>query len=281
MATTSAEAPVIVVVLAHPDDESFPMGGTLAKYATNGVRVVLICATLGEAGIESLAPAATARIRKAELEAAARTLGIAEVHLLGYMDGQVAQVDETAAVEQIATLLDQLRPQVVITFGPDGISGHSDHVAVHRFATQAFDRYTSAAARCLFPSARLFYLAPSAATQQGCGIPAPSLRANGPVAAIDVGEHLVAKVRAAQCHASQNPPFAGLPEVEAARLACHETFTMARPASDASVTLEDLFTALPAQEGNSPPLDLTGASVATILTFNSSMVIESSERESS
>ena len=251
MVSSSAEAPVIAVILVHPDDESFPMGGTLAKYAAAGARVVLICATLGEAGIEGLAPAAAARIRKAELEAATRTLGVAELHLLGYLDGQVAQADETIAVEQIATLLDQLRPQVVITFGPDGISGHADHVAVHRFATQAFDRFARRAD--LHQSARLFYLAPSAATQQGCGIPAPSLALTAPWPPSTWASTWLPKCVRRNVTPARTHRLPVCRKSEAAQLACHEYFTLARPAVHASVTLEDLFTVLPTQEGNTPP----------------------------
>jgi LmbE family N-acetylglucosaminyl deacetylase len=248
MPKIASDSRVLAVILAHPDDESFPMGGTLAKYAAGGVRVVLVTATLGEVGIAGLDPAATARIRKAELEAAARTLGIAEVHTLGYMDGAVAQVDEAAAVEQIAAWLHKLQPQVVITFGPDGITGHPDHIAIHRLVTQAFARVVGEAHHPPDQPMRLFYLAHSAATAQGCGVPVAALQTQGPIAAIDVGAHLVTKVRAAQCHASQDPPFAGAAEEEAAQLTCHETFTLARPALDAAVTLGDLFAALPVPE---------------------------------
>jgi LmbE family N-acetylglucosaminyl deacetylase len=73
----------------------------------------------------------------------------------------------------------------------------------------------------------LYYIAPSEATLQGCGVEASTEIAGGPVAAIDVGDHLVKKVRAMQCHSSQNPPFSGNPEEEASRMACHEYFTLA------------------------------------------------------
>jgi LmbE family N-acetylglucosaminyl deacetylase len=66
----------LLVVTAHPDDESFPMGGTLAKYAAEGARVVLVSATRGEAGLPGMAPAETARIREAELRAAGRVPGL-------------------------------------------------------------------------------------------------------------------------------------------------------------------------------------------------------------
>lgn len=263
MSNTTSDSPGIVVVLAHPDDESFGMGGTLAKYAAGGARVVLICATLGEVGIKNMAPAEVARIRKAELDAARRTLGIAEVYLLGYMDGKVAEVDETAALNDISSLLVQLRPQIVITFGPDGITGHPDHVAVHHFTTLAFDRYADTEMHRDDQPVRLFYLAPSDATQQGCGAPAATQQADAPIAGIDISAHLVTKVRAAQCHISQDPPFVGEPEVVAEQLVCHEYFSLARPVIDWPVALDDLFGTLPAQEGTTPAPELAGVLMRT------------------
>lgn len=230
---TTTNTPALLIVLAHPDDESFAMGGTLAKYAAQGVKVTLVCATRGEAGIAGLTPDETAQVRTRELEAAATALGLADVRFLGYLDGQLATANPTTVVGQLVDILRAVQPQAVITFGPDGISGHPDHRAIHRFATTAFDQ-----AGLL---ARLYYLAPSEATMQGCGvIPAEEI-AGGPVAAIDVGEHLATKVRAMQCHASQNPPFSGSPEVEAERLACHEYFTLARPIAVDGTGWTDLF----------------------------------------
>lgn len=234
----------LLVVLAHPDDESFPMGGTLAKYAAQGVRVELICATLGEAGIPGRSPVETAQIRERELRAAAKVLGLRQVRLLGYEDGKLAYTNPNYVVRQLAALMWELRPQVVITFGPDGISGHPDHLAIHRFTTQAFDRAG-------LNGARLFYIAPSEATLQGCGVTPPPEVAGGPLAAIDVSDYLVTKVRAAQCHASQKPPYPGPPEEEAKKLACHEYFSLARPA-EPQTNLTDLFAAGPAVESASP-----------------------------
>ena len=78
------------------------------------------------------------------------------------------------------------------------------------------------------------------ATQQGCGVMPPHEITGGPTIGIDVGQYLVTKVRAAQCHASQNPPFSGDPETEAERLACHEYFVLAFPALE-SVNTHELF----------------------------------------
>lgn len=197
------------------------MGGTLAKYAAEGAQVTLICATRGEAGIPGLSSEATGQVRERELHAAAHVLGLGEVRFLGYHDGQLAQAEPEQVIGQLVKMMQEIRPQVVITFGPDGISGHPDHLAIHHFTTQAFDQAE-------LPG-RLFYLAPSEATLQGCGVMPSQEIAGGPVAGIDVGDYRVAKVRAMQCHASQKPPYPGSPEQEAARLACHEYFTLARP----------------------------------------------------
>ena len=209
----------MLVILAHPDDESFPLGGTLAKYAAQGVQITLVCATRGEKGINGLEPEETARLREAELRAAASKLGISEVRFLGLVDGEVAQADGNHIVSMLTNLMRRIRPEVVITFGPDGISGHPDHVTVSRLVTQAYDQ----ALRSTFLSltSRLFYISPSEATQQGCGVVPAQEVAGGPVAMIDVGAYLVTKVIAAQQHASQNPPFTGSPEEEAGRMTCH------------------------------------------------------------
>lgn len=232
----------LMVILAHPDDESFPMGGTLAAYAAQGASITLVTATSGQRGIPGLAAQQAAAVRDAELHAAAAALGIAEVRLLGYIDGELEQAVQDEVRRRLRALMITHRPDAVITFGPDGISGHPDHLAIHRLATEAFD----AAA---LPDARLFYIAPSEATRQGCGVTPSADLAGGTVAAINVGSHREAKVRAMQCHASQRPPFSGPPAEEAGKLACHEYFTLARPAvlSDALACLfAPLTAAVPA-----------------------------------
>jgi len=211
----------LMVVIAHPDDESFPMGGTLAKYAAEGVRIVLVSATRGEAGIPGLSAVETGRRREAELSAAAQALGVSRLEFLGYLDGDFDRADEEAVVGKLLEIIRQEKPDTLLTFGADGISGHPDHVAVHRFATAAFDRSGI--------SGRLLYMLPSEATRQGCGIPPSKELAGGPVVSIDISDYRVSKVRAMQCHASQEPPFSGDPEEEAEKLTCHEYFVLARP----------------------------------------------------
>jgi N-acetyl-1-D-myo-inositol-2-amino-2-deoxy-alpha-D-glucopyranoside deacetylase len=141
-------------VLAHPDDESFGMGGTLALYAQRGVEIHLICATRGEAGMmdpEHLKGyTSVAEKREAELRCAARILGLREVHFLDYRDSgmpgsadnQHPQALAAAPLEQVATqiarIIRQVKPQVVLTFDPIGGYRHPDHIAIHTATLRAF-----------------------------------------------------------------------------------------------------------------------------------------------
>jgi len=231
----------MLVILPHPDDESFPMGGTLAKYAAEGVEITLICETLGEMGIPEMEPAQAAIIREKELKAAASVLGIGKVQLMRYQDGSLSNLDSERVISQLMNAMRRIHPKVVITFGPDGISGHPDHVAISRLVTIAFDRAIICSSLPL--TAKLFYVTPSDATLQGCGIVPSQEVAGGPVAGIDITDYRLPKVRAMQSHASQNPPFKGDPEKEIENLACHEYFTLARPSGNIADST-DLFAPL-------------------------------------
>lgn len=132
----------LMCVLAHPDDESFGMGGMLARYAAEGVATYLVTATGGEQGwsgdpADNPGPAALRELRSHELGAAAQMLGIREVNLLGYPDGELDQVEPGAAIAQIAAHIRRVRPQVVVTFDPFGVYGHPDHIAISQFTTAA------------------------------------------------------------------------------------------------------------------------------------------------
>lgn len=223
---------VILIVLAHPDDESFPIGGTIAKYADHGHRIILVSATKGEAGIPGISAAEAAAVRQAELLKAAGVLGIEQVIFLGYQDGEVANAPAGEMAERLVRLIRKYQPNVVITFGPDGISGHPDHIAVWQAVSQAVP--------AAGVTTGLFYIAPSEATAQGCGVPPESAAQQGAVASIDVGRYLVTKVKAMQAHQSQQTPFSGKPEEEAQKLVCHEYFTLAHPFKPDG-TSEDLF----------------------------------------
>jgi len=212
----------LLAVFAHPDDESFAVGGTLARYAAEGVEVSLLCATRGEAGIEGMGPEEAAKVREQELRAACVVLGVREVRFLGYRDGGLAEADLAEVTARMLQAMRQLHPQVVVTFGPDGISGHPDHVAVNQLATAAFDAVAGEGF-----VRRLYYVAPSPATEQGCGVPAGEVGEG--VVGIDIGPYREIKVRAMQCHRSQHQLFLGQTAKEAERLVvCHEFFRLAR-----------------------------------------------------
>ena len=154
----------MLVVLAHPDDETFGLGGTLALYAKRGVKVHLVCATRGEVG--SVAPefmegySSIADLRVDELLCAADRLGLEKVHFLDYRDsgmmgaednehpGALARAPEDEVVATLVGYIRRLRPQVVITFDPVGGYGHPDHIAIHNATVKA---YESAADPEFFP----------------------------------------------------------------------------------------------------------------------------------
>jgi LmbE family N-acetylglucosaminyl deacetylase len=160
-----------MAVLAHPDDESLGFGGTLARYAAEGVETYLVTATRGERGwtgdpADYPGPAALGRIREAELRAAARVLGLREVQLLDYIDGDLDQADPLEAIAQIARHLRRVRPHVVLTFDPQGAYGHPDHIAICQLTTAAIVEAASAASaraqgQRAHRVAKLYYLADS------------------------------------------------------------------------------------------------------------------------
>jgi len=134
--------PVLLAVFAHPDDETFRCGGLLALLAGRGVEVNLLTATRGEAGSCGDPPLCKAEdlaeVRERELQCACSTLGILPPVFLDYLDGNLAEVDEVEAVARITAIARELRPQVLLTWPADGLSGHLDHKAVSRWTSQVF-----------------------------------------------------------------------------------------------------------------------------------------------
>jgi N-acetyl-1-D-myo-inositol-2-amino-2-deoxy-alpha-D-glucopyranoside deacetylase len=144
----------LVLTGAHPDDESFGVGGTLAQYAAAGFKVYYICGTRGEVGevtTESMKGyASIADLRSNELKCAARALGLADVIYLGYRDSGMAGSEDNkhpqalamAPLEQVAVriveALRRLKPEVLITSDPIGGYGHPDHIAIHNATVMAF-----------------------------------------------------------------------------------------------------------------------------------------------
>jgi len=132
----------LMAILAHPDDESLGMGGTLAKYSREGVEAFLVTATRGERGRYGDLPErpsleTVGHMREAELRAASDILGIKGLNFLDYIDGDLDRADPAEAIARIVHHIRTCRPHVVITFGPEGGYGHPDHIAISQLAGAA------------------------------------------------------------------------------------------------------------------------------------------------
>lgn len=148
----------LMCILAHPDDESLGTGGVLARYAAEGVQTQLVCLTRGQKGWklgDHPGPEAVAAHRTRELCAAAKVLGVEELRVLDYVDGELDRADPEKVISELAGALLELAPDVVVTFGPDGAYGHPDHIAVSQFATAA----TVRAAALGHAVRKLYYMA--------------------------------------------------------------------------------------------------------------------------
>jgi len=136
----SSDAPdfsgrTILVVFAHPDDESLACGGTIARLADAGARVVLLCATRGEKGTVSdpslVGTEDVGSVRSRELHEAAKVLGISDVLIFDHPDGDIRWADVPALHVEIVLAIQKYKPDGVITFGEDGLYWHLDHIGVH------------------------------------------------------------------------------------------------------------------------------------------------------
>lgn len=143
----------ILSVWAHPDDETYLCAGLMAHAVDQGNRVVCVTATRGEAGSqdEERWPLATlAAVREAELMAALAVLGVTEHEWLDYPDGGCDQIPLEEAVIKLGAILDEVQPDTVLTFGPEGMTGHPDHKTISAWTTAAFEQAAK-------PGASLYY----------------------------------------------------------------------------------------------------------------------------
>ena len=137
------ELGTILSIWAHPDDEAYLCGGIMAMATAAGSRVVCATATRGELGVTDARkwpPEELPAIRERELAECLRILGVTEHRWLGYPDGGCAAVDRSTAADQIADVLRETAPNTILTFAPDGQTGHPDHIAVHRWTVEAVRR---------------------------------------------------------------------------------------------------------------------------------------------
>jgi LmbE family N-acetylglucosaminyl deacetylase len=129
-------------IWAHPDDEAYLSAGLMAEARSRGQRVVVVTATDGESGGPSDDPIVRRRLarqRRRELKRSLAAVGVTEHVRLGYPDGGCDQVDELGATSSLARLISDVQPQTIVTFGPDGITGHPDHRAVSGWTRAAWE----------------------------------------------------------------------------------------------------------------------------------------------
>lgn len=147
------ELGAILGVWAHPDDEAYLSAGLMADATRRGRRVVCVTATRGEEGSwdEDRWPSdRMGEIREAELLRSLEILGVGEHHWLDYRDGTCAEVDPEEALGKLVPIVEEVRPDAVLTFGPEGMTGHGDHKVVSRWAGEAFRRASK-------PGSRLYH----------------------------------------------------------------------------------------------------------------------------
>ncbi len=145
----------VLAVWAHPDDETYLAGGLFAALGDAGHRVVCVTATRGESADPAATPAERARLarlRTEELQAALAVLGVREHHWWDDPDGGCGGLDPAEPVDRLVTLLDEVRPDTLVTFGPDGFTGHPDHRTVSSWTELALRR-AAVAPRVLHPVA--------------------------------------------------------------------------------------------------------------------------------
>jgi len=132
----------VLSVWAHPDDETYLAGGLMASCAASGQRVVCVSATAGEHGTPdpvAWPPARLARLRREETAAAMAVLGVDDHRFLGFEDGTLANIDPAVGVAAITDLIDDVRPDTILTFGPDGMTYHPDHITIGAWTTTAWE----------------------------------------------------------------------------------------------------------------------------------------------
>lgn len=217
----------LLAVLAHPDDECRIIGGTLAKCAAEGVRTAVLCATRGERGSRGdppiCSPEELPALRERELREACAILGVQNLRLLDYRDGELPNAEADKITGEILEAFEDWKPQVVITFGPEGRTGHPDHVAIHRFATEAFWQAKGSA-----PPLKLYYMAFPQSIREVISPRFPGQPDETITLTLDVSPWLDVKQRAIAAHRTQvRPPFAHLPEARRWEILSREYYTLA------------------------------------------------------
>ena len=271
----------MLVVFAHPDDEAFATGGTLVKYASAGVRTTLVCATRGEVGEISdpvlATPNTLPSVREQELLFSAETLGIEEVVFLGYRDsGMIGTLDnehpdafilanEEEVIAKLVGIMRQVKPQIVLTFEPNGGYGHPDHIAIHNHTVSAFHKAAQEnygvelgeawrSDRLIYTAIPKSFFVDMRSRLQGLSEDTRDLDRFDETGfvwpddqvdvEVDISEVVDRKWSALQCHQTQFGPdnlFRRLPDEDAKALISREYFAIAWPEISREEPGSDLF----------------------------------------
>jgi N-acetyl-1-D-myo-inositol-2-amino-2-deoxy-alpha-D-glucopyranoside deacetylase len=236
----------VLGIFAHPDDESLACGGTLARLADAGARVIVVCASRGEAGSISdpalVVDGDLGVVRVRELREAAAVLGVAEAIVLDHPDGELRWEDVPELHAEILMMIERYRPDAVITFAEDGLYWHLDHIGVH-------ERTYTAVLSLGAQAPPLYYVTMQhgvmrevvdAAHSKGGAPPDSSFwgiepdafgdGATPPSFVIDVRDWVPRKLAALRCHRTQmgpNNPMAWISEEEARQWLGAEQFRRA------------------------------------------------------
>lgn len=230
----------LLAVWAHPDDESYLGAGLMAEIARRGGRVVNVTASFGEHGAEDTnlhPPTAMAVQRQRELGAALKKLGAEHGVILGYPDGGCDQTSDPMGARRIGSIIDDVKPDVVLTFGHDGVTGHPDHRAIARWTELAVAERTNriplvtTASGAVWPDSLVDRMHQVGAFWPGY----PERSVNGPVVPVRLqGDLLDRKMSALASHESQIGPLLDvLGAADYRRLASVEAYRPANPAATA------------------------------------------------
>ena len=247
----------VLGIFAHPDDESLACGGTLARLADAGARVVLLCASRGEAGSISdpaLVPDGDLGcVRERELRDAAAVLGVAEVLILDHPDGDLRWDDVHELHEEIVDAIRRYRPDAVITFAEDGLYWHHDHIGVHERTYTAVGSFGPNAPPLYYVTIQSGVMgevvkaahqkggAPSNSSFWGIAPDAFGDSAKPPTLVVDVRDWVPRKLAALRCHRTQmgpNNPVSWLDEDEARQWLGTEQFRRAALEATGDALLE-------------------------------------------
>ncbi|MCM3080415.1 MULTISPECIES: PIG-L family deacetylase [Brevibacillus] len=222
----------IMMIFPHPDDESFACGGTLALCRERGQETCLICVTSGCRGRSGTYDISCreklARHREQELGRAAEVLGISRLELFRYPDGSLATVDPQELSEKIEHVILDWKPGVIITFPPDGVTGHPDHIATCHATTLAVERAERRLTAEEYPD--LYYVSiPHYYDHCSDKGPQPAVPITGKV---DISGFRLQKGEALRAHLSQvysvNRAYPGVIDGDFGVIGCYEYYTLVR-----------------------------------------------------